>query len=551
MIAVVSVAEWSWKATGDGREQVTAMLRWHPGDRPAAFTPSAIAKAVASARATVHVVRHEPGAPPGIAVGGLTGPGPGGLELVGTLPPLYPERLGDPTFAATHRVRFPYVAGEMANGIASTRMVAAMARDEMLGFYGAAGLGLAAVERGLAELSTEIGTLPNWGVNLIHSPAEPGREDRLADLLQRYGVPRVSASAFMDLTPAVVRCAVSGLDTAPDGQVKRRVRLFAKVSRPEVAARFMSPAPAALLGLLTGRGQVTREQAELAARVPLATDVTVEADSGGHTDNRPLTVVLPAMIALRDEMTRRHGYAERIRVGAAGGLGDPSGLAAAFGCGADYVVTGTVNQRSAEAGLSGAARDLLASAGLSDVIMAPAADMFEYGIKVQVLRRGTMFAARAAVLYDAYRSHDSLDEITGALRDKIERDILRLPFARAWEQTRDYWIEHGPEQVERAESDPRHLMALVFRSYLGQSCRWAIDGEPTRRADYQIWCGPAIAAFNRWAAGTVLDVPGGCEVTQIARNLLEGAAVVTRAQQLRTFGVPVPRTDLHVPCHLS
>jgi hypothetical protein len=30
------------------------------------------------------------------------------------------------------------------------------------------------------------------------------------------------------------------------------------------------------------------------SRVPLACDITVEADSGGHTDNRPLSVLLPA-----------------------------------------------------------------------------------------------------------------------------------------------------------------------------------------------------------------------------------------------------------------
>jgi trans-AT polyketide synthase, acyltransferase and oxidoreductase domains len=94
--------------------------------------------------------------------------------------------------------------------------------------------------------------------------------------------------------------------------------------------------------------------------------------------------------------------------------------------------------------------------------------------------------------------------------------------------------------VERAERDARHRMALVFRSYLGLSSRWAIDGEPSRRADYQIWCGPAIGAFNRWVAGSPLAVPGHRTVTQIALNLLEGAAVVTRAHQLRTYGVAVP-----------
>jgi hypothetical protein len=49
-----------------------------------------------------------------------------------------------------------------------------------------------------------------------------------------------------------------------------------------------------------------------------------------------------------------------------------------------------------------------------------------------------------------------------------------------------------------------------------------------------------MGAFNRWTAGTFLAEPGNRQAAQVARNLLEGAAVVTRAQQLRTYGVPVP-----------
>jgi hypothetical protein len=83
-------------------------------------------------------------------------------------------------------------------------------------------------------------------------------------------------------------------------------------------------------------------------------------------------------------------------------------------------------------------------------------------------------------------------------------------------------------------------MALVFRSYLGRSSRWAISGELSRRSDYQIWCGPAMGAFNRWTRGSFLALQENRSVVQIARNLLEGAAVATRAQQLRTLGVAVP-----------
>jgi PfaD family protein len=172
--------------------------------------------------------------------------------------------------------------------------------------------------------------------------------------------------------------------------------------------------------------------------------------------------------------------------------------------------------------------------------MAPAADMFEYGIKVQVLRRGTLFAARASQLYETYRAHRSLADIPVATRERLEKDILRATFEDCWAETRQFWLDRDPREVDRAEQDPHHRMALVFRSYLGLSSRWAITGEPDRLTDYQIWCGPAIGAFNRWAAGSPLAQPAHRTVVQIALNLLEGAAMVTRAHQLRSYGVPVP-----------
>lgn len=527
-------------------------LRWHQGDASPAYLPKEIVAAARAPRVTAHVLRRSADGARGLGTGGHVAAGTSeGHEVLGTLPPLFPEWLGDPGFAAAHGVRFPYIAGEMANGIAGTRLVIAMARADMLGFLGAGGLSMAVLERAVAQLSRELAGRANWGVNLLHAPSQPGHEDRVVDLLQQYRVPKVSASAFMDLTPAVVRCAVAGLTVDDSGAVRRRIHLFAKVSRPEVAEKFMSPAPEDLLRLLVEQGSITVDEARLAQRVPLASDITVEGDSGGHTDNRPLTVVLPAALALRESLARRYGHQERIRVGAAGGLGDPAGVAAAFACGADYVVTGTINQLSAEAELSPAAKELLAGADLADVAMAPAGDMFEYGVKVQVLRRGTLYPARAALLYDAYRAHENLEALPADLRSRIERELLRCSLQEAWAQTRAFWQERDPGQATRADTDARHRMALVFRSYLGRSVRWAIDGEPGREADYQIWCGPAIGAFNRWIAGSPLADPGNRTVAHIALNLLEGAAVATRAQQLRSYGIPVPRTGLHLPCHIS
>ena len=193
-----------------------------------------------------------------------------------------------------------------------------------------------------------------------------------------------------------------------------------------------------------------------------------------------------------------------------------------------------------ESGLGAGARAMLAQASMADVIMAPAADMFELGVDVQVLRRGTLFAIRAKKLYEIYRAYPSLEAVPAAERAKIEKDMLRASFDEAWASTRAFWSSRDPSHVARAESDPKHRMALVFRSYLGLSSRWAIDGVSERLTDYQIWCGPAMGAFNTWAAGSFLEAPERRTAVQVALNLLEGAAVLTRAQQLRTFGLAIP-----------
>ena len=109
-----------------------------------------------------------------------------------------------------------------------------------------------------------------------------------------------------------------------------------------------------------------------------------------------------------------------------------------------------------------------------------------------------------------------------------------------WEDARKFFEVRGPHENERAARDPKHKMALVFRSYLGRSSRWPIDGDVSRRLDYQIWCGPAMGAFNAWVKGSFLEQPENRTVVQVARNLLEGAAYVTRAAQLRSYGAPIP-----------
>lgn len=494
--------------------------------------------AVQRAREPATVLRHGASGAMGVAVGAADPPA-APWKVVGILPPLYPEWLGDRSFQEVHGCRFAYVVGEMARGIATADMVIAAARSGLFGFFGSAGLGPQRVEVAVNAIRAALGPeASSWGANLIHAPNDPALEAAHVDLFQRLGVTRVSASAFMALTPTVVRLAAHGLRRLPDGTIARRTHIFAKVSRVEVASAFMTPPPAAMLQALVAQGALTAEEAELAATLPVAEDITVEADSGGHTDNRALTVLMPAIMAARDAAATAHG--RRIRLGAGGGLGTPNAVAAAFALGADYVVTGSINQAAVESAQPLAVRQLLAEQGIADVTMAPAADMFEQGVKVQVAKRGTMFAFRAARLFDLYRTHDSLDDIPAAERGALERDIFRTSLDAVWQSTREHFQARDLAEIARAERDPKHRMALVFRWYLFHAARWPVDGDDSRALDWQIWCGPAMGAFNAWARGTILEPVENRTVQQISWNLMEGAAAVTRAQQLRTFGVAVP-----------
>src|SRR5690606_13061438 len=122
------------------------------------------------------------------------------------------------------------------------------------GFFGAAGLTKDRVERAVDELVAELGDRYAWGSNLIHSPNEPELEEAIADLYIRKGVRRIEAAAFMSLTPAIVRYAFTGITQDASGHIHRPNHVFAKISRLEVARRFLSPVPAALLDGLVSRG---------------------------------------------------------------------------------------------------------------------------------------------------------------------------------------------------------------------------------------------------------------------------------------------------------
>ena len=437
------------------------------------------------------------------------------------------DLLGSADFRHRHGLRLAYVAGSMYRGISSPDMVVRMGRAGLLAFLGSGGLAPARLARAVDETRQRLGEHGVFGVNLLATPSRPADEEAVVDLCLARDVTIVESSAFVTPTPPVVRYRLKGLRAGRDGEVVVPRRIMAKVSRPEVARLFLGPPPEPIVRQLRDTGRITDDEARLAHRVTLADSITVEADSGGHTDQRPALTLLPDILRLRDEMQSQTPSGRRVSIGAAGGLGTPESVAAVFLIGADYILTGSVNQCTVEAGTSDLAKEMLQSVGTADTTMAPAGDMFQEGAKVQVIGRGTLFAPRGRKLYELYQQYASWEDLARndpRVAHQIEEKYFGRTFEQVWGETSAYYGARRPEEVERAERQPRRKLALVFRRYFSLSSRWAQEGEETQRVNFQIQCGPALGAWNRCVRGTALEPWRSRHVDRIADVLMSGAA---------------------------
>lgn len=449
-----------------------------------------------------------------------------------------PEQLGCRGFCRDYRLRYAYLAGAMYKGIASSELVVRMGRAGLIGFFGSGGLRVAEIDQAIGAIQRELGRDGNYGMNLLHALDDAALEQATVSLFLERGVRNVEAAAYLRMTPSLVRFRFKGAHRDPSGRPVVAQRVLAKVSRPEIAALFMRPPPESILRELVQQGALTAPEAEVAQHMPVSEEVCAEADSGGHTDARNVCTLLPAVRDLRDQMMRQFNYAKRIRVGASGGIGTPEAAAAAFVLGADFVVTGSINQCSPEAGTSSEVKDMLAGLDIQDTAYAPAGDMFELGARVQVVKAGTLFSARANKLYQIYRRHASLDEIDGDSRRAIEETYFKQSIEEVWRETAAYLSRERPGDIERAERNPKFKMALVFKWYFIHSARLAQQGVAGGKVNYQIHCGPAMGAFNRFVKGTELEDWRNRHVDVIAERLMQATAQIL-VERLAAF-VPVP-----------
>ncbi len=434
------------------------------------------------------------------------------------------EMLGSEDFRDDYGITYSYLAGSMYKGISSPDMVITLGKAGLMGFLGTGGMRFDEVAKGIATIQGALSNGEAYGINLLNNIDQPELEEALVKLYLERGVRVIEASAFMHITPALVWFRLRGAKQLPSGEVHAPNYIIAKISRPEIAEQFMSPAPAKIVHALKQRGLLTEEEASCAQRIPISHDICVESDSGGHTDKGVAHTLLPSVQITRDQSMKKFKYSKPIRVGSAGGIGTPEAAAATFMLGADFILTGSINQCTAEAGTSNQVKDLLQAAEVTDTAYAPSGDMFELGAQIQVLKKGLFFPARANKLFDLYKQFRSIEELDDRTKQQIQTKFFKRSFDEVWSETAAYYRKNSPNELVKAEHNPKTKMAMIFKWYFVHTSRLALSGSQDQKVDYQIHSGPAIGAFNHWVHGTKLEHWRNRHVDEIADKLMRDTA---------------------------
>jgi trans-AT polyketide synthase/acyltransferase/oxidoreductase domain-containing protein len=166
-------------------------------------------------------------------------------------------------------------------------------------------------------------------------------------------------------------------------------------------------------------------------------------------------------------------------------------------------------------------KDLLESMNVNDTDYAPSGELFELGATIQVLKKGILFPARANKLATLHRQHESLESIDAKTRQQMEERYFKRSLDDVYAEVRK---AYPAAEIERAERNPKHRMALIFRRYFKDSTRWALAGDANHKVDFQIHCGPALGAFNQWASARGIGGWRSRHVDRISEALMTETA---------------------------
>ena len=459
-------------------------------------------------------------------------------SICAMLPPQNLSDLGNKNFQEVHGVKYSYCVAPFEREVCSPKLVAELAQQGILGFCPVEYMDTHQVNETLTKLRSLSNGKP-YGVGYKYHPHHPDLEEHMLELFVSADVPRLFLSHYVQATKAMVHYRLTGLTANDKGVPQPKHQLFIRVPHTGLAEYFAQPAPQDLIDALVTEGRLTEEEGLLGSKLPLSQDIIVDGDVSRTGGKQDIVSLFPA---LRHSLRRaKIGRSVEVRVGVAGELATPEAINAAFKMGADFVVTGSVNGLTIEAGGSQARKELLAKAKPEDFVSAPSFEYLDADYRVRVTKFGTMFATKANRMEELYRATDSLDGLTHEGLKFLEQKVFQCSLVEAYDKAEPFLRQWWPNLVEQATTSPKVRASLLLKWFLFESNQWAIDGVQGRQMDYQVRGDGAVGSFNLWRENTEFNDISKISVVQLALNLLKGAAVISRMQVLKEHGVPVPK----------
>jgi trans-AT polyketide synthase/acyltransferase/oxidoreductase domain-containing protein len=403
----------------------------------------------------------------------------------------------------------------MYGGIASKELVTKMANSDFLSFLGAGGISIENIQKAIDYIKKNAPTKV-FGVNVLYNHLISEKEMDIVDLLLKNNINYLEAAGFKCATLPLVKYRLSGVRRI-NNEILIPNKVFLKASRISVVEEFVSPISDSFIDALIADNTITKEQAILAKKIPLADAVIIEADSAGHTDSRSALAIFPAIKKICEKLYNQYSYDNRINIGLAGGLGTPESIAAAFVLGADFIMTGSINQCTVESGAPDIVKDLLSQCDIEDTEICPTGDMFATEAKIQVLKKGTLFPFRAKKLHYYNLLYNSIEDFPDALVKDLEKNY----YGESIPEILSSMQKKVPfDKFEELANNPKKKMEALFILYFYQSVKNAYNGNINDKINFQIHCGPAMGAFNFYIKDSPFEIWENRHVDQIAIKLL-------------------------------
>lgn len=423
------------------------------------------------------------------------------------------SQIGSRSFMERYHISYAYVAGGMENGISSVDLVSDMSKHNLLSFLGTKNLDTEVIHREILDLKRTLGDRENYGINIIPTT----QEEDIVTLCIQNNIRVLECSSYIDVSEQLIRYKAKGIVFSEDGY-KLENRIMVKLNHPEVLKNFLHPASRQLLEKMCSEQTITRQEAEILEQIPVADDICLISGTPQDSNQIPMYALLPTMRKLKADIIKQYQYIEPVHVGVAGGISTPKAIKTVMLLGADFVLTGSVNQCTVEANTSDLVKDMLEKAQIQDTAIIPMSDFMKFGEKIQILRRGTLFHARAIKLNHLYCSYESLDEMKKETIEYLETRYFKCKITDICNK-----IRLKTEENMEHEYNKKTELSKIFQYYYTKSFKKALEGDSKEKADFFIYCSSAMGAFNEAVKGTKLEKWKNRSVHKIAQWLMEEA----------------------------